>query len=152
MTGTDIRPCMEDAVSEVLEAMCFISSEGQTDDEEGNYQSDWICGELSFAGPTSGSFGIAVSPATAAVMAANFLGEEESLLSKEQTLEVVCEMANMICGALLSHYDPKNAFTLSPPRHDRSGLTNSAGAPRTSGTYRLDEGFIHSWVEIREDA
>ena len=152
MLLTDISPYMEDAVSEVLEAMCFISSEGPTDDEAGKYQPGWICAALDFAGHPSGSFGIAVPPATAAMMAANFLGDDESILSSEQIVEVVCELSNMICGALLSHFDPKNAFTLTSPRSDCSSVSNPGGAERSYGTYCLDEGFIYSWLELREGA
>jgi CheY-specific phosphatase CheX len=151
MTGTDLKPFMEESVAEVLEAMCFVSSEGPTDDESGQVQSDWLCGELDFAGHPSGTFGIAVPPETAAVLAANFLGDEESILTSEQTLEVICELTNMVCGAILSRLDPRKAFTLSPPRHASSGILHPAEA-RISGSYRLDEGFIYSWIEIRENA
>lgn len=152
MVVTDIKTSMEEAVAEVLEAMCFTSVEGSADDGEGGVQADWICGELDFVGYPNGAFGIAVPPQTAAIVAANFLGDDDSELSEGQIIEVVCELTNMICGSLLSHLDPQKAFTLSPPRHNTSAFIDGGGETRISGTYRLDEGFIYSWIEVREQS
>src|SRR5579859_1036033 len=117
MQAIDLKPFMESAVAEVLESMCFISSEGEVPEESGNDLPNWICGELDFVGLTGGTFGIAVPASTASVIAANFLGEEELDLSEKQTTEVVCELTNMVCGSFLAHLDAKQAFTLSPPRY-----------------------------------
>jgi len=152
MQAIDLKPLMEVAVAEVLEAMCFISSEGETTDEAGRCAPDWICGELDFAGHLSGSCGIAVPPSTAGTIAANFLGEDEIALSAEHTREVIGELTNMICGALLAHLDPKSKFTLSPPRPGQPHQHNSSDSERSYCTFALDEGFISTWLEIRDRA
>jgi len=148
---TELKPIMELAVAEVLEAMCFISSEGESPEAAGQYPPDWICGELDFAGNLSGSFGIAVPPATGATIAANFLGEDECDLSEEQTMEVICELTNMVAGTLLANLDSRSAFTLSPPRPGHSAA-RAAGDGRTGCTVALDEGLIATWLEIRDRA
>jgi CheY-specific phosphatase CheX len=152
MQAIELKPFMESAVAEVLESMCFISSEGEATDESGNDRPDWIRGELEFVGLPGGTFGIAVPPSTAAVMAANFLGEDEADLSEKQTVEVVCELTNMVCGTLLAQIDSKQAFTLSPPRHVLAGTESPAKSSRVEGTYALDEGVIYTWLELQATA
>ena len=151
MQANELKPFMESAVAEVLESMCFISSEGEAADEI-NDRPDWIRGELEFLGMPGGTFGIAVPPSTAAVMAANFLGEDEADLSEKQTVEVVCELTNMVCGTLLAQIDSKQAFTLSPPRHVSPDAESPAKGSRIQGTYALDEGFIYTWLELQATA
>jgi CheY-specific phosphatase CheX len=149
MQAIDLQPFMEEAVAEVLEAMCFISSEGEVKEGAEMCQWDWICGELDFVGCVSGSFGIAVPPSIAATIAANFLGEDESTLSAEQTMEVICELTNMVCGTLLSRMDSKSVFTLSSPRSSRCEERNFVSGRKNYCTYSLDEGFISTWLDNR---
>jgi CheY-specific phosphatase CheX len=152
MQANELKPFMESAVAEVLESMCFISSEGEAADEMGSERPDWIRGELEFSGVPGGAFGIAVPPSTASVMAANFLGEDEGDLSEKQTVEVVCELTNMVCGTLLAQIDSKQAFTLSSPRHVSAGTELPVKSSRIHGTYALDEGFIYTWLELQATA
>lgn len=148
MQVTDLKHIMELSAGEVLEAMCFISSEGIAE-EAARVSPEWICGELDFFGYVSGSFGIAVPPSTAATIAVNFLGEDESTSSTEQTMEVVCELTNMICGTLLAQLDSKSVFTLSPPRPGCFLEGNAGDSERSDCILTLDEGFIASWLLIR---
>ena len=152
MQAIDLKPFMESAVAEVLESLCFISSEGEVPDETGNDRPNWICGELDFAGLSGGTFGIAVPPSTASVIAANFLGEEETDLSEQQTVEVVCELTNMVCGTFLAHLDAKQAFTLTPPRHIIADKQFSEKSDRVYGTYAIDDGLIYAWLELKAAA
>jgi len=151
MQAVNVKPLMSDAVAEVLEAMCFMFPDGETTAAEAGYsEREWICGELDFSGSESGKFGIAVPPLAAVAIAANFLGDDESDLTSKQVSEVICELTNMICGSLLAHMNPKNAFTLSPPRPEFSSTVNGAQGERTECTFALDEGFIYTWLEIRD--
>lgn len=152
MQAIELKPFMESAVAEVLESMCFISSEGEAADVTGDDRSDWIRGELGFVGLPGGTFGIAVPPSTAAVMAANFLGEDEVDLSDKQTVEVVCELTNMVCGTLLAQIDSKQAFTLSTPKHVLPGTESPVKNDRIEGTYATDEGLIYTWLELQATA
>ena len=148
MQTLDLSTYMESAVAEVLEAMCFISSDGTVNFENGLFQSDWISGELDFLGEESGTFGIAVPPATAAIIAANFLGEEEADLTDREKSEVVCELSNMVCGTLLAQVDSKKIYTLSKPRPE-SQYVPSAQSQRIDRVYSTDEGYLHAWIVLR---
>ncbi len=152
MQAIDLKPLMESAVAEVLESMYFISSEGEVQDEEDSVRPDWIRGELEFAGTPGGTFGIAVPPSTAALMAANFLGEDEIDPTDKQTVEVVCELTNMVCGTLLAQIDSKQAFTLSTPRHVLPGTESPMKSGRIEGTYATDEGLVYTWLELQATA
>ena len=51
----------------------------------------------------------------ARTIGSGFLGKEEAEISDEQTGEVVCELANMFCGSVLSRLEDKTTFHLSHP-------------------------------------
>ena len=148
MNVIDLSPFMEGAVTEVLEAMCFTSAEGLATAEEAQLETELIWGELDFMGDVSGTFGIGVTLATAATIAANFLGEEEAGLTQRETSEVICELTNMVCGTLLAQVNSKNIFTLSSPRPGSSGVP-AAHHERIHRTYSIDNGYIHAWLEMR---
>jgi hypothetical protein len=57
-----------------------------------------------------------VAGGAARSVAADFLGEEEPALSEQQIGEVVCELANMICGSVLSRVESAITFQLATPR------------------------------------
>ena len=76
---------------------------------------------LTFEGDPPGSLTLLMTPAAARSIAADFLGEEEAELSSRQIGEVVCELANMICGSVLSRVERNTTFRLSAPRLMASG-------------------------------
>jgi CheY-specific phosphatase CheX len=149
MQAIDLKPLMEGAVAEVLEAMFFIAPEGDAADETARFEADWICSQLEFTGHPSGSFGISVPPQTAAMIAENFLGDEDSNLTSAQTVEVIGELTNMVCGTLLANLDSSQAFVLSPPRHDGDWFPAVSGDERIFTALSLDEGSIHVWLKIQ---
>jgi CheY-specific phosphatase CheX len=150
MQANDFNPWLESAVTEVLESMCFVATNGHAeDDSDASWQPNWICGKLDFKGLPSGSFGIAVPPGTGLAVAANFLGEEEHTISELQAKEVICELTNMMCGTLLAHLEPKRTFTLSSPVCHALIRDSSAPADRIAHTFALDEGYLHAWLELK---
>src|SRR5208283_6215883 len=88
-----------------------------------------------FDGGVRGEFLVAVDPHVAAVMASAFLGLDESEVSPEQIGQVMCETANMICGAALSRIEADDHMRLDTPT-----LADTASA-FASGTF-LQEFFI----------
>jgi CheY-specific phosphatase CheX len=48
-------------------------------------------------------------------VAADFLGEDLESLSDRQSTDVTLELANMICGAVLSRIESRAAFRLGSP-------------------------------------
>ena len=75
-----------------------------------------IAARLTFQGEPPGSLTMRVTAGAARSIAADFLGEEQETVSDQQTAEVVCELANMICGSLLSRVEGATTFNLEAPR------------------------------------
>jgi CheY-specific phosphatase CheX len=107
----EIQAALESAVEEVLETMFFTAvlgsaagpppHESQRTATATGEKRD-LTAELSFQGDLAGRVLISVSSNLARVIAASFLGSEEDDVSDSQTCEVICELANMICGSALS--------------------------------------------------
>jgi CheY-specific phosphatase CheX len=106
---------LAESVEEVLEKMFYI---GGLEKRPVGRQlpEDQISALLTFAGDPSGSLKLAISRGSARSIAADFLGEDEAGLTEQQVGEVVCELANMICGAMLSRVESATLFRISAPR------------------------------------
>jgi CheY-specific phosphatase CheX len=74
---------------------------------------------MDFKGELSGTFTLRMSLETARLLAANFFGEEEPEVTEPESEtaigDMVGEMANMICGSVLSRMETKTHFKLSHP-------------------------------------
>jgi len=147
MQAIDFDAWLESSVGEVLESMCFLSIMGNAPATESSTP-EWLSCSLQFTGDPSGYFGVRAPWATARVIAANFLGEEEQELSEQQTVEVICEVANMACGAMLAHLNPKRTFALSSPLRDLAFTERSPAEDGICRTFELDEGMVDAWLEI----
>lgn len=147
MKANDFEPWLEGAVAEVLESMCFLSTMGEA--SETGALSNWISSRLDFQGVCSGSFGLCAPHATAQMIATNFLGDDEATLTENQTAEVIGEVANMVCGALLARVESERAFTLTSPEPGIGCTEGMVGADRISHMLALDEGTLQVWLEIR---
>ncbi len=147
MQVNDFEPWLEGAVAEVLESMCFLSTMGEV--AEAGCDSNWVLSQLNFKGVCSGSFGIGAPQATAQLIATNFLGDDEATLTEDQTAEVIGEVANMVCGALLARIESESAFALTSPERSVVCTEVPVGSDRISRTLALDEGILHVWLEIR---
>jgi CheY-specific phosphatase CheX len=114
------------AVAETLETMFFSDAQNPADGEVTWHNS--ICSEVRFTGDAEGWLQLRMSKEGASRLAANFLGLDPPEVSRFQ-LESVCgEMANMICGAMVSTASPEGTFFLTPPEIIDSGLVSPASA------------------------
>ena len=104
-------PVVEESLTGVLETMFFTSVRG---DLTGEPPPDKITATVSFNGEPSGSFWLAVSRPLAREMASNFLGCDDKI-EEQQSEEVVRELANMVCGSVLSKVENHSRFDLSEP-------------------------------------
>ena len=146
MPASDVRQMLLDSAAEVLETMFFttLASDAAPQDSAG----PWICARLSFRGNPSGSFGVGVPLETGRRIGASFLGLEESITESEAG-EVVCELANMLCGSVLSRLGTAARFELSHPQLEPP----ETGCPKGHTTSRLlglDEGPLAVWLELEE--
>ncbi len=122
---------------EILETMFFMSPEDAV--EPNPAPEDLLTAELRFEGALSGWFRIQLQESCARAMAGNFSGVmDPSELSAESVAGVLCELANMVCGATLSRLDPDAIFNLSSPQ---LGSRGCAGEGLTQWL-RTDEGVI----------
>lgn len=117
-----LKQGLREAVTDVLEKMFFIriledpQAAGTVPAGEVECRADpriAVC--VSFHGRPSGRFSLLLDSGAARSIAGDFLGEEDPELEPQQVEEVVCELANMICGAVLSRVESTITFRLDAP-------------------------------------
>ena len=143
MPQTDVQQIFLESASEVLETMFFT---GVADEDMPEDSASLLCAELSFHGRPSGRFGVRLPPATARLIAASFLGLDESEVNERQVADVICELTNMFCGSVLSRLEAGARFELmhpeiNPDHFDWRQLPNSVGC-----TFGIEEGAITLWM------
>jgi CheY-specific phosphatase CheX len=109
-----IHQAMHDAVVEVLEKMFFIEAGGEPLSDPAPREPGMLV-EIAFDGDPPGSFRMSLPRTAAARIAADFLGEDLESVTANQVDEVTKELANMICGAVLSRIESSASFRLSAP-------------------------------------
>jgi CheY-specific phosphatase CheX len=139
MQACDLTQLFADSVSEVLETMFFTCVMGDTESKP----DDPIAARLDFRGDPSGSFGLALSHATARQISAGFLALEEYEITQAQVDEVICELANMLCGSLLSRLESKSCFELQHPY-----LATAPAEPDYSDNFELESGSLTVWLTL----
>lgn len=108
-----VQPALREAVGQVLE-MFFAEVLGECAEPE--LAPDDIAVLLAFQGEPSGSLLMRVTGRAARQIAAAFLALDEMDVSAGRTRDVACELANMICGSVLSQLEATSAFHLSGPQ------------------------------------
>lgn len=145
MEPTDFHPLLASATAEVLESMCFMSADENCSEPIAEDET-WIAAKLHFRGPSSGDFGLRTPLGTARTIASNFLGEDESDLNTFQVIEVLCELSNMICGALLGRLGSDGVYDLSHPERDLGLVRQEANS--ACRTLQLDGGALSVWLNL----
>jgi CheY-specific phosphatase CheX len=152
MEPIEIQRALESAVEQVLETMCFTSvvasSEGG-DWSEGRFTPE-IAAELQFEGDPRGGFRLGVSKKLARALGAGFLGLEEAEPSDSQAGDVVCELANMICGSTLSRLEDKATFRITHPELISQERGASCGGGGVNRWFDLGEGILTVSLELRQ--
>jgi CheY-specific phosphatase CheX len=115
MPETQFQRALRDSVQEVLERMFFVEPVEEPPGEAGSPDGE-LAVRVAFEGRPSGTLTLRVATAAACQIAADFLGEDVSELPPARVEEVVCELANMICGSVLSRVESSTAFRLASPR------------------------------------
>lgn len=127
-----LRQTLASSVEEVLEKMFFFSAAEEPCACGGSPQRE-IVARVGFAGHPPGALTLRVTYAAARSIAADFLALEACELQEEQVAAVVCELANMVCGSVLSRIESSATFRLSVPCLLRGpeamhGVQNNAAA------------------------
>jgi chemotaxis protein CheY-P-specific phosphatase CheC len=142
------REILNAAAGEVLETMFFAAVFGEgpnlpAGSPEGSSEPPLVVARLDFLGQPSGDFYVALTEPAARSMAGNFLGAEDaSELTPVSVGEVVCELANILCGAVLSRVDNLANFKLCHPELIRAMDLLSLEAATAGTTYHLGDGFL----------
>jgi CheY-specific phosphatase CheX len=141
MPGSEIALMIHSSASEVLETMFFTGVIGETKE----LPSDPISIRLDFRGDPSGSFGVCLSREASIRIASAFLAEDETVLSENQVEEVISELANMLCGSLLSRLEADSLFELTHPE-----LAPPPDRPGFSSNFEIDGGILGVWLTLGE--
>ena len=111
------------SAQDALETMFFTTPDWVSTELE-RPSGELIAASLTFQGAPRGRFGMVVSAPAARSMAASFLGfDHEARLPLAQVSVVIGELANMICGAMLSELESDEHFDLSAPATAYAGAS-----------------------------
>jgi hypothetical protein len=135
-----------ESASEVLETMYFSSVFGLAN-AEGLPDEPWLSAQLAFRRHSAGTFGLDVPMNTARTLAANFLACDEDEVSDTQCAQVVCELANIICGATLLRLGSNSRFDLSHPEVQRNNYREECRDATTRVTLQLDNSILEIWLK-----
>jgi len=94
--------------------MFFLDTLGEAGEPPAG--ADTVTVHLSFEGDPAGCFEMRVACPAANAIAADFLGEDAESVTPQQSTDVTLELANMICGAVLSRIESSATFRLGAPR------------------------------------
>jgi hypothetical protein len=112
----ELSAALAEAVEQILGTMFYTAGW-----DAASAPADPICAHLNFSGVPSGEFELRVDCGAARAFAAAYLGLDHPDLTESAAGEMICELANMICGATLSRLHPDaivklDTPELSPPR------------------------------------
>jgi CheY-specific phosphatase CheX len=99
--------------AEVLETMFF--TEAELADCEHAWMGEALCAHIHFDGSHTGEMLLAVSAEAADAIAASFLGMESSEPTDAESGQVIAELSNILCGAMLSQLWPESTLALTAP-------------------------------------
>lgn len=102
---------VQQVTQEVLETMFFAEAEPVACDHEG----DCVAARVRFTGNPNGELTVMLSRTLALSASAGFLAEDNDEVTDEELHQVACELANIICGAILSRLHPNSRVSLSTP-------------------------------------
>jgi len=142
MTKQDPDRMISDAVDAVLETMFFSAVLGPAEPETGGEVLEAL---VRFRGRQSGTLAVCISERSSRLLAASFLGEDEETLTDSQPGQMVRELANMLCGSLVSKLGTEESFDLASPELISSGSNtglDSIAPPTARQSFELEGGIL----------
>ena len=109
-----------------------------------------LTADLHFQGNPSGRFRVSVTMKLARVVGAGFLGREEAEVTDSQAGEVVCELANMICGSVLSRLENKTTFQITHPELTPSEPVACFDGDSACRWFDLGDGLLITSLELQQ--
>ncbi|MBS1872930.1 MAG: chemotaxis protein CheX [Acidobacteria bacterium] len=135
-TINDIGQLCGRCVPDVLETMFFAMA---AESEQARAGDDALSVRVCFRGSPSGCFGLKTDRSTLSTLGAAFLGKlSEDEMTPAEVAQTACELANIVCGSVLSEAESDSGFDLDEPAID-------PGAPDENGSaysafFELDTG------------
>ncbi|MEQ1909917.1 MAG: chemotaxis protein CheX [Vicinamibacterales bacterium] len=112
------EPCDGKAIAELIAASTVPGTDA-----------GWLAAHIEFRGASAGTFALQLPMALARELGAGMAGAPAAeALADEQLVDVAGELANMLCGALLTRVDRAQQFELLPPQ-----ITQTVGVSRDGG-------------------
>jgi CheY-specific phosphatase CheX len=134
-------------VAEVLDCMFFLEVLGEI--AEPPPEAGAVMVQLSFDGDPPGSFQMRIARPAANAVAADFLGEELESLTDRQSTDVTLELANMICGAVLSRIESRAAFRLGSPEVVANDAVQRKSGEETRCTVETGSGPLTVAIQMK---
>ena len=149
MIAEQMATKLRDAANSVLEMMFMAPVLADQEFPPRDVVGPLLVG-LEFAGEAKGSFTLALSTTTAQSLALNFMGMSPcERLERQEVIEVLGELANMLCGHFLGQLNYKDTFRLTTP-----GEMSLESLPKTGHSYQrtvhLDQGALSIQVQVEE--
>jgi CheY-specific phosphatase CheX len=145
---SSVQRALAQSVADVLESMFFLEALADSEEPAGE-PSPNISVHLTFDGDPPGRFRMRLERRAADSIAANFLGEDPEDLSSTQSLDVARELANMICGAVLSRIESRVSFRLSAPEIvTTEEATDSNRAREIAHTVETGNGTLTAAIQM----
>ena len=143
-----IEECLLPACEQVLETMFFtgvLSAEKLAAGEEPRSCAAVIA-TVKFEGPPDGALCVGMEAETAVALASTFLGLDPPDVTDADCRQVVGEMANMMCGSVLSRVVPESSLRLASPVVRDGQETPCGPACAARAFFTLPEGGLHVCV------
>ncbi|MCC6362017.1 MAG: chemotaxis protein CheX [Bryobacterales bacterium] len=145
----EIHTVLLSAVEVVLETACCAGVFESREEGPAAPGEATITAHVPFEGKPSGEFSLNVPESLALSLAARFLGQDEWEVSANQAEEVACELANMICGSVLSNLCADATFHMTHPHLTKGdGGTDCGGA--VCRWFDLGDGSLTACLTLRE--
>lgn len=122
--------------------------EGLSEAAEPAAEAETVTVHLTFTGDPPGCFQMRIARPAAVTIAADFLGEDAGSLSAQQSTDVTLELANMICGAVLSRIESSASFRLDTPQIVPDGAGQHVRDERTRYTVETGSGTLTAAIQM----
>jgi len=143
----DCGQLVPQVIAEVLETMFFEEAVPATCEHE--WFQTAVSARLEFSGSHSGELRLCVSASAVPSIAAGFLGVDPEDLAPGQAGQVILELTNILCGAVMSRLWPESSLALDPPA---LGTWLDGSADFAHHCFQLPDGPIAVSMRMRSGA
>jgi hypothetical protein len=149
-----VHKLLSESAAATLETM-FFAAPDQVSMDPRRPAGELLAVRLTFQGAPPGWFGLVASEPVARTLAANFIGcEDGASLLPTQVSAVIGELANIMCGSVLSELESDANFDLNEPETTHAGAADAgpdfaAGSPSTC-RFEFPEGALVFFFAFEE--